>query len=118
MRKYLIRTFLITTLITIVIWLIAILLNIFVFNYKFFRIQEVISLVIISYFIMTIFPSLMYYYYGVYYVKYGYQVKYDPVGALKFILFSGYYGILFYAKGNLWFANREKMLEDRKKVSL
>ena len=115
MRRYLIKTFLITTLITLVIWLITILLNILVFDFKLFRIQEIISLVVVSYFIITIFPSLMYYYYGIYYPKYVNKIAKDPVGEVLFIILSGYYCILFYVKGKLWFTNREKMLEDRKK---
>lgn len=113
MRKYLIKTFLITTLITLAIWFIAILLNILVFDFKLFRIQEIISLVVISYFIITIFPSLMYYYYGIYYPKYGNKIAKDPVGEVLFIIFSGYYCILFYVKGKFWFFNREKMLREK-----
>lgn len=77
----------------------------------------IVAMIVISYFILTIFPSLMYYYYGIYYVKYGFNVGKDPAGEVKFILFSGYYCIMFYLKKEKWFEKRKEVLKKREEMN-
>ena len=113
--KFRLRVLLIHILIVVVLLSIIMCINVFLLKGKGLNTISIIILIIVLYLIFTIYPSIMYYYYGVYYLKYGLKIVYDSIGGMLVFLLSGYYCILFYINKNQWFANREKMLEDRKK---
>ena len=113
--KFRLRVLLIHILIVVVLLSVILCINFFLLKGKGLNITPIIVLIIILYVIFTIYPSIMYYYYGVYYPKYGLKIVYDPIGGVLVFLLSGYYCILFYINKNQWFENRITIMKERSK---
>ena len=113
--KFRLRVLLIHILIVVVLLSIIMCINVFLLKGKGLNTISIIILIIVLYLIFTIYPSIMYYYYGVYYLKYGLKIVYDPIGGMLVFLLSGYYCILFYINKNQWFENRITIMNERSK---
>lgn len=113
--KFRLRVLLIHISIVVVLLSAILCINFFFFKGKGINIASIVILIIYLYVIFTIYPSIMYYYYGVYYPKYGLKIVYDPIGGMLVFLLSGYYCILFYINKNQWFENRITIMNERSK---
>ena len=113
--KFRLRIILIHILIVVVLLSVIMCINVFLLKGKGLNTISIIILIIVLYLIFTIYPSIMYYYYGVYYLKYGLKTVYDPIGGMLVFLLSGYYCILFYINKNQWFEKRITIMNERSK---
>ena len=113
--KFRLRVLLIHILIVVVLLSIIMCINVFLLKGKGLNTISIIILIIVLYLIFTIYQSIMYYYYDVYYLKYGLKIVYDLIGGMLVFLLSGYYCILFYINKNQWFENRITIMNERSK---
>ena len=51
---------------------------------------------LIGYFVLGLYPSIIFYFYVIYYPKYGFKVGREPLRELLCIILCGYYAIKFY----------------------
>lgn len=97
-NKYCLKTFIISLAILIIIY--AIVLYV-LFEYHPDDVSNWIFWLVftlIGYFVLGLYPSIIFYFYVIYYPKYGFKVGREPLRELLCIILCGYYAIKFYTK--------------------
>lgn len=112
-NKYCLKTFLISLALLIIIYL-PLLYFLLAYhpndtsNWLFW-----LFLLIIGYFVLGLYPSIIYYYYAIYYPKHGFKIGRDPLGEFLAIILCGYYGIKFYTRKEEWYNLKIRMQSDK-----
>ena len=115
-NKYCLKTFIISLAILIIIY--AIVLYV-LFEYHPDDVSNWIFWLVftlIGYFVLGLYPSIIFYFYVIYYPKYGFKVGREPLRELLCIILCGYYAIKFYTKKEVWYKSRIQMQTDKKSL--
>ena len=112
-NKYCLKTFVISITILVIIYSIILF---FLFKYHKTDVNNWLFwliILIIGYFILGLYPSIIYYYYAIYYPKHGFKIGHDPLGEFLSFILCGYYAIKFYVNREEWYKGKIKMMADK-----
>ena len=114
--KYCLKTFIISLSILIAIYAI-ILYVLFAYhpddisNWLFW-----LFFTLVGYFVLGLYPSIIYYFYVFYYPKHGFKIGCEPFRGALCIILCGYYAIKFYTKKEVWYKSKIQMQLDKKSI--
>lgn len=117
-NKYCLKTFIISLAILIIIYAIDLYV---LFAYHPDDVSNWIFWLVftlIGYFVLGLYPSIIFYFYVIYYPKYGFKVGREPLRELLCIILCGYYAIKFYTKKEVWYKLKIQMQSDKNKNSI
>jgi len=71
---------------------------------------------LVGYFVLGLYPSIIFYYYVIYYPIHGFKVGCEPLRGTLCVILCGYYAIKFYTKKEVWYKSRIQMQTDKKSL--
>ena len=116
MNKYCLKTFIISLSILIIIYALL-LYALFAYhpddinNWSFWLFFS-----LVGYFVLGLYPSIIFYYYVIYYPRHGFKVGCEPLRGTLCIILCGYYAIMFYTKKDVWYKSKIQMQTDKKSL--
>ena len=115
MNKYCLKTFIISLSILIIIYALL-LYALFVYHLDDINNWSFCFFLLVGYFVLGLYPSIIFYYYVIYYHRHGFKVGCEPLRGTLCIILCRYYAIMFYTKKDVWYKSKIQMQTDKKSL--